>query len=528
MAQVEEQVVDIGTENTPPPGKKPAKSASKLPPSPSGAVNVNIEQFERYIQELEPAQWARLNFYIYQLVPAIIKPKPSNIDKPSGPIDREYILARHGSGKYHLKLNDAGGTGTIIKTIVQLDDPERPNKFLSGSLLQFLNVKDPENRQIVEVLQAEGKLSRDGLVVTPAIPESENASLAQALRDVALKAMENKGGQQAQGTEAQAYQRSLGIIGDASTQSLQMVMERTKTEGKGGDLVAIMPLLLALINQKNTPAPAPDTTVTTILTQMLAAAERRAEAAEKTASEERKEAAVERARQHEISLKAMESRANGTNPVEMLKQMKELQALAGGNEPDNRNWKEKLVDEGMQYVPQLLEVAGKFVGRPAYQPGAAQPQPQTRQPQPNTSAVSEDTARQQPQGELIEMPQAAISSDPEICFLYPIFLAKGGDLVNFFKSDPTSGPLVADLVRTMGGAATYERIAQMGVDRILATIKLIPQMEADFAAAGSADMLRTFIEDFVGDEDDEDEEPVIPEAGKPAKQKKSKQGAPIA
>ncbi len=117
--------------------------------------------------------------------------------------------------------------------------------------------------------------------------------------------------------------------------------------------------------------------------------------------------------------------------------------------------------------------------------------------------------------------------DPEIAFLLPIFEKFGPRLVAAFKDDPACGADVAAAVSLpmLAGRADYERICRMGREKILATIDLLPQMKADCAVAGTAEMLNDFIDDFIAgpeDPDDEDPEPVIPE-GKAPKPRKPKE-----
>ncbi len=118
------------------------------------------------------------------------------------------------------------------------------------------------------------------------------------------------------------------------------------------------------------------------------------------------------------------------------------------------------------------------------------------------------------------MPEPA---DPDIAFLLPIFEQQGGRFVQAFTQDPNAGGHhVAKDVIFYGGAATYERIARMGREKILATIALIPPMKADLLKVGTQEMLNDFIDQFIDgpdpdeDEDDDEDEPMIPEvAGKP-------------
>lgn len=119
--------------------------------------------------------------------------------------------------------------------------------------------------------------------------------------------------------------------------------------------------------------------------------------------------------------------------------------------------------------------------------------------------------------------QQQISQDPDIVWLYQIFLAQGPMFVNAFRSDPQNGGGLAFALQDMGFKPLYARAALMGASKILTTIKLIQQMWADMKQwrdpvsgteiTATDEMIQTFIEDFCNPPEEESEEdPPIPEA----------------
>jgi hypothetical protein len=218
----------------------------------------------------------------------------------------------------------------------------------------------------------------------------------------------------------------------------------------------------------------------------------------------------------------------------MVEKVMNLKARLGGDEPDGRNWKEKLVDQGFEALPTILTAVQGYANRQTMQQRQPQPQPrpmnQPMQPQP--AAQPQPQPQSQPQG-VEPMPEPI--TDPEIAFLLPILQAQGRQLVVAFATDPASGgPKVADMLSLLAGSATYERIARMGRDKILATIALIPEMEADLLKVGTKEMLSDFIDDFCDPDDDPDDpyepdEVPIPEGRKgprPVRAKRDK-GQPV-
>ena len=113
--------------------------------------------------------------------------------------------------------------------------------------------------------------------------------------------------------------------------------------------------------------------------------------------------------------------------------------------------------------------------------------------------------------------------DPDVEMLLQVFQQEGKRLVAAFAADPDSGPDVAAAIALpmFAGKAGYKRIAAMGTEKIIATIKLLPEMWADCMKAGTLEMLTDFIDDFCDPDDDPDEgedpddEPDFPDPSRP-------------
>lgn len=513
----------------PSPAKK-SRKASSLPPT---APMVTDEAFYAYVAALKPDDWPRVAIYCYRHVPRIIR-DPSNIhivdgEAPAVPFDKSFVLREFGSGKYNFKLNDKTTGYTVCQCSPDYNFPDKPPIFD----IRELDTEWKGNRLLVEKLKREGKLSLDGTVV--AAPATNGDGLAQALKEVALKAMEQKGGNQP-GAQDLAYQKSLGMIADASSESLKVVMERLKTEGKGSDLAAIMPLLIAMVTSKNaTPVAAPDNTVLTILMQMLSAAEKRAEAADARASEERKEAGAERQRQHELQLKAMEQKATAADPMDMVEKVLNIQEKLGGGQQDSRNWKEKLVDQGFEALPDLINLGKAAIGsykrdpQPQQRPQQQQPTQQNRPTPQNVPAVEVQPVVTG-ESNVPEQPKL----DPDVEWLANYLSAHGGLVVNFFRNNP-NGHAFADSFILFTNEAVFQKIQLIGKIKILQAIQLLPGMLVDLVgnppSPAAAQSLERFIDEFVAgpEDDDEDDEPdEFPEAARqsaPAAPKRGKKAA---
>jgi hypothetical protein len=509
--------------------KTTSAKALYLPPTPSGSITNSPENFFAYGKQLNGDQWSRTRGYLYRLIPAIRR-KPSYIDRFSQPIDEDYIL-RHklgGSGRYQIMLNDRDGAGTFCKCILDLNDPEYPPRYN----IHELDLTSDDNRQLIEELKQEGRLNQNGDVIEA--KASEDSTMAQALKDIAIEAMRGRKEQAGGNIENQAMGKMLDMMSNASSKSIEIALGQVKREDPASFMA-----LLTTAKQLFTPPTAPP--VVNPLDILAKAKEIFAPSKSDNSDplmkllmgqleHAQKDASAERQRNHELQLKMLEAKATATDPLDMVQKVLTLQEKLGGGE--SRNWKEKLVDEGLQYVPDIIGLGKQALTRYQTRPAAAQQQqrPQESQPsttaQPTTENAQQQTQQAQP-GADTHMPEPQPPSDPEIAFLLPIMMQQGHHFVNAFRNDPTNGgPDLASSVILFAGAAVYERIARMGQAKIIETIKLTGAdgaMYKDLMAVGTEEMLAEFIEGFIdGPEpeeyEDKDEQPVATQ--RPPRKKK--------
>lgn len=524
---------------------RPPRGKGTLPPLPGGnTYTIPFDDAVEYTAKLTERDWAHVEGYVFRLRPRILRlpPLDKNIGYISAPITKKWMLDNFGSGKYQLKLNDTDKANKrgIFECFVEFDDADFPPKYD----IRELDVTHRENRQLVEHLKRTGKLTVDGEVITPTQPVAATDAMATALKDIAIKAMEGGRGAGEKSLDSQAFSKMMDMMSNASSKSIEIAMGQLKGTGGGNDtlLTLVMTFMMKQLEVMEKRAAAPtDNGVQTILIQMLTDSQKRAEQAEERYRQERKEAEAERQRMHEKEMKALENRGD---PFAMVDKVFQLKERFGAAEPDSRDWKEKLVDDGLQYVPDLIELGKAALGKvysrgPAANPNGAAPnanQARPPQPQPHTVDVrsievaSAAEPQPQPTGEQPvntsqQQAQPGLQVDPDVEYLISVFQKWGGRLVDAFRDDPNSGEDVAAAVssKLMAGKAGYERIARMGRDKILLAIASIPQMQADILQVGTAEMLSDFIDGFIAygepdDEDEDDEEqPEVPAPARPAR-----------
>lgn len=502
MAKVAESTMEAESpKEAPAKTKTAAAKALHLPATPSGTVTNSPENFFAYCNHLTADQWSRTRGYLYRLIPAIRR-KPSYIDRFGQPISEDYIL-RHklgGSGRYQILLNDRDGAGTFCKCILDLADPEYPPRYN----IRELDLASEDNRQLIEELKQEGKLSQNGDVIGPALADNDG-TMAQALKDIAIEAM--RGRKEQPGMENQAFSKMMEMMASASKQSIEIALGQVKKDDPASFIA-----LLSTAKELFTPAKVEPLPVVNPLDILVKAKELFAAPAKpaedpmmkllmEQLAQAQKDSSAERQRNHELQLKMLETKAEAADPMEMVEKVLNIQEkLGGGGEP--RNWKEKLVDQGMQYMPDILGAIKGYAQRPAQPVQQQQQRPPQQQPQQQTAQPPAVPPAQPPQGETVTQQPV----DPDIAFLLPILESQGRRFVTAFKNDPLSGGEVARSVILYADNATYERIARMGRVKILATIELLPEMKADLLKVGTLDMLNEFIDDFVAGPEDPDEE----------------------
>jgi hypothetical protein len=169
----------------------PKKAATEAPFDFTRSLQrLTPESFYGFVRQYPNHQGTQV--YIYRVVPVIDRKQAgienSYIDtlpgSPECPIDEEYLLRNHGSGKYHIKLSDsnkARGLTEVAKTTVEVYDPNVPPNLNPVELV----VDAPGNQRFVQLYLAKGWTVNEGKLTQPAEPDSAAGKLADTVRDLA-------------------------------------------------------------------------------------------------------------------------------------------------------------------------------------------------------------------------------------------------------------------------------------------------------------------------------------------------------
>ena len=154
-------------------------------PIPPGN-SLDWDQVEKYLALLTPAMWSHLMVYVYRIKPKIRRQlrdpnSPNYIDCLSEPFTKDYLISRHGGGKYQLCAVDTDSKrGTkdnqLFKCLLDINDVQHP------PILNYdeLEIEARENKSYVTWLQNKGILDANGKVMTPqpAVPPSAATNLS--------------------------------------------------------------------------------------------------------------------------------------------------------------------------------------------------------------------------------------------------------------------------------------------------------------------------------------------------------------
>lgn len=140
------------------------KSVLPIPPS----KQLNWEQMQEYFALLTKEMWSHVMVYLYRLKPRIIRQlkdpdAPNYIDCVSEPFSMEYIINRHGGGKYMVECTDSarkkyGETAHLFRCYFVVDEVRYEPKLN----YEELDVNNRENMSFIQMLQHRGVLDGKG------------------------------------------------------------------------------------------------------------------------------------------------------------------------------------------------------------------------------------------------------------------------------------------------------------------------------------------------------------------------------
>lgn len=483
-AAVLEMPPSAAADPKPSPKTKAEKSDEKMPKPPGNKISA--AQFYKFVNSLHPDHWSHLLMYVYRCWPVL--GDPANIDKPSGPIDEEYMLREHGSGDYKIRLNDQnlpGNKRTICYTEIKLRDPERPPNIPD---LSRLAMKDPANREYVAQLIRSGKLTPDGSL--PAAPAAVDPALSGTVRDTIsqLFQMVKDRNKEKNGTDSDALERGMQMLQKAHERSMELV-------SKNNDPTGFIQLVATLKELMPPPAPQPPVSPVAMIKEiagMMRDMMPQAQAAQQQA-----------------------------NPMSQFREFLEVfNAMRETSGADARPMgRTSWADVALSFVPTVPQVVGQIATAAAlFSRGATAGMQQaagarvtngphmaeTEPPQlaPPANSAMDPNALSHPE----------LAADPAVNQLARFLPMIGNALITYLNAG-RSGADFADWVSDGYGQAAYGQISQLSAAQIRTALEMTPQL-APLIRAMKPAVVDEFIREFLNPETADEDAAAEPEKSK--------------
>lgn len=456
-----------------------------LPKPP--AKTLNWEQMQQYFALLTPEMWSHLIVYVYRLRPRIIRqlkdPKlPNYIDCLSEPFSMEYMIQRHGGGKYMCEVNDASNTKRgpgaeschLFRCYAEIDEVMHEPKLN----YEELDINHRENMSYLSLLQHRGVLDNKGQVVNNNQQASGNGMNTEVIKEILGFVSKLNSEQQT------ALRSKLGPDEDSLGKSVgNILLEKMKQEDPTKQVAMLSELLKALKEIVGTSKPNDNSGVFDRLIQMQA---------------EYNKTILELMKEHRREPRPTEGAGDNwlENVDKIFSVMDRFQGLRGGG-GRRTGW-----DIGLDYARELvvpgLQTLNNFLamrtGKPIT-PITPTPAPGAFDPYANPQAL-----RQHAQA-LTTPPQAAAPAAPGAPAAPPAaapgnelvaVLQQYGSLVVNALNNGTPGYDFADYLCGLLGTATHAMLSGQGEPALLQTAMSVPEL-----SMFGEPRLRTFIHEFV-------------------------------
>lgn len=473
-------------------------------PLPPGK-RLTFEQMQEYLALLTPTMWDNVSVYVYRIKPKIIRqlsnPQlPNYIDCLGQPFDLDYIIARHGGGKYLLQVIDSEAkkdtaSNQLFKCYFEVNEIEHP------PILNFaeLDMGASENKSYIAWLQNKGVLDAKGNIVQPSTPPPAPSTGLSAKDVLDILSYTSK-----LTTDQQNLLRSKIAPEDSLGKSIgDILLEKMRQDDPAKQMQVVTGLLTAFQQIMGTSKP--DSGIASVYDKLI-----------QMQIEQRKADSEQRKNEFEWIKLLLENRANNNQHGTVADQFNQFREVFGfareliqsnGSGGRRSGW-DVAYDVGRDIGLPLIQTLGTTISNimmlrrgGAAAPSVANPSPAAFDPYRDQNALrqhSQTVAAQQPQTPTPPTPQPPPPPAP----MHPpgnpttpndlvnLFTQYGGIVINALNNG-TRGFDFADYIAGLLGVATHAMIAGQGEDAIVTAMLSIPEM----AMFGEA-RLRTFAHEF--------------------------------
>lgn len=483
-----------------------SKKKSLLPIPDGGGGTISETRFWPYIESLTPEDWSHCFGYLYGDWPIAdhFLPYPDEksarkegvvkyLERLSGPFDRDTVLHRRGSGKYHIDLNDTNKNhdATVCTCYLTINDERFPPQRDPATIV----IGHPDNKSYVAQLRREGKLPPEGGQMSPQNDSATAQALAGALQQLVRAVTDKK----PDSLDERVFPQLLDMMKTASNKAIEMAVGQVKQDSPEGILK-----LIAAIKE---------------LMPQASSGDRFFEMMLKMQADHQKLATELQAKNTELLMRLIEQKTENRESGENALVQKVLAAAVdrlmngeGGGAAEGGGLTSGIASILHEVNSGLGQLLPMFM-RP--QPGMrfAPPPPGANPAEAPAAGLPPGVDENNPMIQMLNAITPALLShlrDPKLT---------GEDFADWFINGIQGVPPPA-----CGGYGTmaYQQVTSIGKDQLLATIRAYPALWAQIAPVGE-ERINQFLEEFFtwdSDDDVPDEPPLtpgIPQIVKPEK-----------
>lgn len=460
-------------------GFKVIEKEIPMPPFPAKTIRADKDQlFFDWMESLDKNHWNHLIIYGYREWPIIDRQKENpkagiNIDVYSNNFTREIILKGdgsdhppHGSGRYQFRINDVnkainGKGGTLGVAYVHLNDPHYPPVLRLEELL----TDHPGNRSYVDRLVAEGKLSKEGNIVTQQ-GGTDNAALIALL----TRMIERQSNQPVQPKDSTTESISKMYV---DTNKTMMDMVKDQIKGDAPDKLIVM--LTAL--KEMMPKPENNSSMLETLLKLQSEAHTR-EAGLTT-------------KMFEILAAKPDSSDAEDKVLARIATYKELFGGEGGKET-KKSTLEVILEHTAPIGVRLLDTLNNILSMKNYTQGLKQQQTQQKPVQQTVQELPQATQPIEGKDNIVEMP-----ASPETQIAQVFKGPAGSMILNALSRGQNGTDFAAGVIDTFG-PLVFNQVKEIGKEKILEGMKTVLEFVNGLSQIGATDLIvDKFITEFV-------------------------------
>lgn len=443
------------------------------PPTPK---RLSFAEFEDHIKLWTDEMWSHTSIYLYRSWPIINRKlsdetNPKYIDLISSPKEatRDYILRVHGGGKYQLWLSDSDRRGVICTIPLSIGIDEAAPKVRYDELV----VGHPDNKGFIDYEVRNGRMTTDG---APAMPTnstsgSDVATALQMTQTMLNRVLDaNTRAQQQNPTAmdaiyAKSMEENLKMAREAYHQALQQVQA-----GNNRSAIDELTKVMDLVSKFASRGEATEGSGKLIDRLLTLEAENR-KSTELWASK-----FIDLLREQQSE----RSKPPSTQLDELLKikEVAEAFGMTGGGSKRGST-----LETVLEHLPRVLDpIARLAMSIASAKTGQSIPSPVVYPTAPPAPALPNPTT---PQTEVNQSDMQLVS-----------ILSQAQDRIVTALYDDEHGADFANAVVGMYGIAVHSAIKSYGKEKVLATIKGMPQFYARIS--NMEEKLSKFLDDFLG------------------------------